>query len=695
MDVGTVSIGGTLDVRGGVAETGGRVVATAHQVGLFGAQIHASGDAGGGVVLVGGGYQGHNPSVPHASAVYMSEDSAIHADANSQGNGGRVVLWANQSTRASGNLSARGGVQSGNGGLIETSGHALDVSSVAVDTRATHGQIGTWLLDPADVTISSAATSSATKTSNVYEPNSGVSAANVNVADLVTALGTTSVTVTTANAGVSGGGSGDIQVNAALTWVAPTTLTLTAARDVKVNQAITGTDGSLVVNAGRDVTVAAAITTTTGGLRLTAVQDVNLNAATTITTGDLTAVAGRDVKVSAASTITTGNMVFRADNDGTGPGASAGTVAITCVAHCLTVTTGLLDIRFNPVSYATTSSEISDYAGKLTGGGTLSAKAWVFGLGDSKTYDGTQTANVSGLKPDTSNIASSATLGTVTDAHFDTKHVGTAKPITFTSTFTDAAYALFANLSDAVGTYQARANVSVRPLTITANDVSKVYGQTPALTGFTTSTLANSETVGSVTQNSTGQTAAATVAGGPYAIVASDATGGTFSPSNYSISYVNGALTVTATDSAPPVIVPPVVVVPPDVLPPVVVVPPVIVPPPVVVVPPDVPPTVTPDPVAPPLVSDVPSDPSVAPNALIDASFVQRAAIVSAEQEQTTTQHIPAKDGIPVLFIVTPGVRMAQGPLTFPAIADPVVQPEKPPLRLRVLPIRVPKQDRN
>ena len=674
MDVGTVSVGGTLDVRGGVAETGGRVVATAHQVGLFGAQIQASGDAGGGVVLVGGDYQGHNPDIPHASAVYMSEDSAIHADANSRGHGGRVVLWADDAMNAHGRLSARGGEQSGDGGWVETSGHDLDVSGTAVDTRAPKGQTGLWLLDPADVTISSAATTDATLTGSVYEPNSGVNTANVNVADLVTALGTTHVTVTTANAGVSGGGSGDIQVNAALTWVAPTTLTLTAARDVKVNQAITGTDGSLVVNAGRDVTVAAAITTTSGGLRFTAVQDVNLNAVTTITTGDMRAVAGRDVNVSAASTITTGNMVFRADNDGTGPGPLAGTVAITCVANCLTITTGSLDIRFNPISYATTSSEILAYASKLTGGGTLSAKAWVFGSGDNKTYDGTETANVSALKPDTTNGAAPVALAAVSSASFDTPHVGTDKPITFTTTFADTVYALFANLGASVGTYQTRANVEVRPLTITANDVSKVYGQTAALTGFTTSTLANSETVGSVTQSSTGQTAVATVAGGPYAIVASDATGGTFTPSDYTIRYVNGALTVTAVESAPPVIVlPPVVVVPPDVLPP-----------------------VTAEPVVPPLVTEDPSDPpNVAPHTLMDASLAERAAIVSAEQEPSTTPYIPAKDGSRMLFIVTPGVRMAQGPLTFPSMADPVLQQEKPPLRLRALPLRVPKQDRN
>jgi large exoprotein involved in heme utilization and adhesion len=247
----------------------------------------------------------------------MSAGATIEANARDTGHGGQVVLWADGSTRAQGQVSARGGAQGGDGGLIETSGQWLDVGGLRVDARAPLGQIGTWLLDPADITISSAVTTDATATGGVFAPNSGVSAANVNVADLVSALGGSNVTVSTANTGLSGTGSGDIHVDAAVTWSAATTLTLSAARHVNVNQAITGTgtNSSLVLNAGGDVTVGAAITTTTGQLAFTAAQDVNINAATTITTGNLQAVAGRNVTVSAASSITTGNMVLRADNE--------------------------------------------------------------------------------------------------------------------------------------------------------------------------------------------------------------------------------------------------------------------------------------------------------------------------------------------------------------------------------------------
>jgi MBG domain (YGX type)/Bacterial Ig-like domain (group 3) len=88
--------------------------------------------------------------------------------------------------------------------------------------------------------------------------------------------------------------------------------------------------------------------------------------------------------------------------------------------------------------------------------------------------------------------------------------------------------------------------ITPAPLTITANDQSKVYGQTVALTStaFTSSGLKNGETIGTVNLNSAGSASTASVAGSPYVIVPSSATGGTFTASNYAIAYVSGLLTV-------------------------------------------------------------------------------------------------------------------------------------------------------
>ena len=86
--------------------------------------------------------------------------------------------------------------------------------------------------------------------------------------------------------------------------------------------------------------------------------------------------------------------------------------------------------------------------------------------------------------------------------------------------------------------------VNPAPLTITASSQSKTYGAAPSLgtTAFSTSTLYNGDTVTGVTLASSGAAATATVSSSPYAITPSTATGTGLS--NYSITYVNGNLTV-------------------------------------------------------------------------------------------------------------------------------------------------------
>lgn len=93
--------------------------------------------------------------------------------------------------------------------------------------------------------------------------------------------------------------------------------------------------------------------------------------------------------------------------------------------------------------------------------------------------------------------------------------------------------------------------IDPRPITISADDRTKTYGQSLVLGGtdfsITSGTMANLETIGSVTLTSTGGLASNANAGaGTYAnnITPSAATGGTFSDSNYAISYASGDLTV-------------------------------------------------------------------------------------------------------------------------------------------------------
>src|SRR6266571_5683080 len=151
---GTNLISGTVEAKGSSGQ-GGTIQALGVRVGVIGnGVIDASGETGGGTVLVGGDAHGANPDVQNAERTLIGPDGVIRADAQTTGDGGRVIVWADGDTRFYGSISARGGSQSGNGGFIETSGKlGLDIQGGRVDTRAPNGQWGTWLLDPTDVTI--------------------------------------------------------------------------------------------------------------------------------------------------------------------------------------------------------------------------------------------------------------------------------------------------------------------------------------------------------------------------------------------------------------------------------------------------------------------------------------------------------------------------------------------------------------
>ena len=98
--------------------------------------------------------------------------------------------------------------------------------------------------------------------------------------------------------------------------------------------------------------------------------------------------------------------------------------------------------------------------------------------------------------------------------------------------------------NDAANSRSLSQTVDPAALTITANDASKTYGQTLTFAGteFTDSGLVNGNTVSSVTLTSNGAPASEQVASSPYPIIPSAAVGSGLS--NYTITYVNGRLTV-------------------------------------------------------------------------------------------------------------------------------------------------------
>ncbi|MEG4628747.1 CHAT domain-containing protein [Microcoleus sp. AR_TQ3_B6] len=154
---GTALVSGAADVsarRG----AGGSVNVLGDKVGLLSAKIEASGPGGGGTVRLGGDYRGEG-TVPNATMTYVDGNSSIAANATASGNGGRVFVWADNTTAFLGSISAKGVSATdtaGVGGFVEVSGKQRLIFKGTVETDGTNG-LGTLLLDPENILITDSA----------------------------------------------------------------------------------------------------------------------------------------------------------------------------------------------------------------------------------------------------------------------------------------------------------------------------------------------------------------------------------------------------------------------------------------------------------------------------------------------------------------------------------------------------------
>ena len=132
-------------------------------VALINARLDASG-ATAGTIRIGGDYQG-NGSLPNAQFTFVDAQTVIAANGRSPissntipANGGKVIIWADNTTRFYGSIQAQGGTTSGNGGLVEVSGKQSLIYRGTVDTSAPAGKAGSLLLDPVNIRIVGTAT---------------------------------------------------------------------------------------------------------------------------------------------------------------------------------------------------------------------------------------------------------------------------------------------------------------------------------------------------------------------------------------------------------------------------------------------------------------------------------------------------------------------------------------------------------
>ncbi len=264
---------------------------------------------------------------------------------------------------------------------------------------------------------------------------------------------------------------------------------------------------------------------------------MNTSTTVTVTPAPLTITADGVTRVYGASDPTLG-VSYTGFVNGETSAVLGGTLTVTDSDAAPTTGVGAYSGVITASGQTATNYTITYVAGNLT---VTPAPLTITAESLTKTYG--QTVTLDDTDFTTNGLVNSDSVSSVS-----LSSTGTAA----TATVAGSPYAIIASgavgsgLSNYTITYvNGSLTVTPAPLTITADNETKTYGQTETLTGtdFTTSGLVNSDSVSSVSLSSTGAAGTAAVAGSPYAIIASGAVGSGLS--NYTISYVNGSLTVT------------------------------------------------------------------------------------------------------------------------------------------------------
>ncbi|EFP3671136.1 hypothetical protein HPX79_002629 [Salmonella enterica] len=253
-DSGVVSQSGML-LADSDSGRGGKITLEGQNIHLAGGSlISATGETGGGEVYVGGGWQGKDSSIRHASKVVMDKTAVIDVSAKARGQGGTAVLWSDDYTNFRGTILARGGLQGGDGGRVETSSHHNLQAFGDVDASAVKGNAGEWLLDPFDITVVSGSTDTdvneGSGNDGIFTPDTGTSQVSNGTINNRLNSGT-NVTIKTAKENSGSNQWGNITVNADISHTATNNVSLTLEADGNINitnHSITSTTGKLDVN---------------------------------------------------------------------------------------------------------------------------------------------------------------------------------------------------------------------------------------------------------------------------------------------------------------------------------------------------------------------------------------------------------------------------------------------------------------
>jgi len=295
-----------VDAGASISAPGARVSLEAENIALLDESIiDVSAPADPGAIYVGGGWQGVDPALRNATAVYVAQGATLNADATASGQGGTVVCWAEDVMNFHGAITARGITA---GGSAEVSGGQHLAYTGWADLRASAGPAGQLLLDPDDITISNAGTSGVTNDGLGLFTALSDGDNYLYVGDLTDQLALSAVQVQTL--------TGDISVAAAITWSTGNSLTLASGNSISVDASIS--------NAGADLDLDAAVAVTVdSGAVITA-------AAMAVTNGSASSIDGVIAGATTLAANGPGTLTLTGPNTFTGETVvNAGTLALS------------------------------------------------------------------------------------------------------------------------------------------------------------------------------------------------------------------------------------------------------------------------------------------------------------------------------------------------------------------------------
>jgi len=527
-EAGQVDVSGTLDASGLTAgETGGTIHVFGDRVGLFGsAFLSASGDIGGGTVLVGGDYQGLD-AFPTASETFVDRGASIFNDAISSGDGGRSIFWANRRMRFFGSVYARGGRKRGDGGFIEVSGKEELFFDGWADTSAPNGLMGTLLLDPEDIVIAdgSGASASGGTTFTIFEETLEALTGNTNIEllannsitlndltdNLLNLNISGSVTLTATNGAITFADTNDkIRSILNINLFAGGSLNLGSIESTQGNISLKGNNLVLTgtLNSAGNTTLLATSGTTIGmgtGAGTFSISDSELGriTAANLVIGDNT---NGNITVDGITAANSNNIAGTTTLNATGSGKSVTFTGAASTFNALTVNAGNAVAVNTAVTTDTGSLTLSGGTGGITGTGTTnltSSQALILNsafnsTGDANLNAGTGITLAAGIAVTSEGTLTLATTSGIINS-LGSVTLGSNDGLTLNNDFTSAGVAsIIADLdSDGTGNFTLASGktVTAQTLTIKARDID-LNGSINTSSGSTVIRSSNGGTIG-------------------------------------------------------------------------------------------------------------------------------------------------------------------------------------------------------